>query len=174
MKKKISLIAMLALIFAVSNVFAYGELKKEEGKKKDWEEKFFHKAHFLCENKTELGLSEKQYKDIKALKIATKKELIMTNAEIEVIALDIKALMWEEPMDVKAIDKLIDKKYELKKEKAKTLVRAFAGIQETLSDKQKEKCEEMKETKEKKACKKGQKGQESRKPYKKAEKKIKL
>src|SRR3989338_5299836 len=42
--------------------------------------KFFKKAHFMLDNKEELGLSEDQVKSIKALKLEVKKAYIQQSA----------------------------------------------------------------------------------------------
>ena len=92
------------------------------------DDKFFHKAHFFYMNQEALGLSEKQVKAIKALKMSVKKELVTKGAEIELLKIEIKSLLYMPKIDTGAINKLIDKKYELKKEKAKFLVAKIAAI----------------------------------------------
>lgn len=61
----------------------------------------------------------------------------MKRAEIDVLKIDIKAKLWEDTIDKKGINKLIDKKYELKKEKAKALVDAYAQFNNILTEDQK-------------------------------------
>jgi Spy/CpxP family protein refolding chaperone len=63
---------------------------------------------------------------------------------------DIKGSLCEDPIDKKSINKLIDKKYELKKAKAKALVDAYATFQAILTDDQKKK---LKESSRKCQCK---------------------
>jgi len=116
---------------------------REHGKKK-MDEKLFYKMHLTIKNQDELGLSDKQVDKIKTLKMTTKKTLIMKKAEIEVVALDVKAAMWEENIDVKAVEKLIDKKYDLKKEKAKLLVNTCASFRKILTKDQKAKMKTLK------------------------------
>ena len=134
--------------------YAY-DCKKTKGHKKDFGGKVFHKAHFLLKSKEELGLSDKQVKKIKDLKLEAKKDLITKKAEIEVLALDIKAKMHEEKIDTKAINKLIDKKYELKKAKSKSLVGAYAALKNVLTKEQKKKLKGLY-----KKCKKGKRSSE--------------
>ena len=98
----------------------------------------FCKAGFLIKNSDELELSDEQVDQIKKLKMETKKEVIRDQAEVDLIKVDIKSKMWDDPVDVKAIDKLIDKKYDIKKKKAKALIGAYAQLQGILSDKQKD------------------------------------
>mgnify|MGYP000282824940 CR=1 FL=1 len=52
------------------------------------------------------------------------------------LKIDIKAKLWEDTIDKKGINKLIDKKYELKKEKAKALVDAYAQFKKILTEEQ--------------------------------------
>ena len=103
----------------------------------------FNKAHFLFKNKEELELTDKQVEEIKDLKISTKKDLIRKKAEIEILALDIKAQMYGDAIDTKAINELIDKKYELKKAKTKSLVEAYAALKKVLTKDQKKKIKEL-------------------------------
>ena len=99
-------------------------------------EKFFHMAHSILENHSELELSEVNIRKVKNLKINTKKSLIMSTAEIETIAVDIMAEMWDASPDSNKINKLLDKKYSLKKESVKELVGAFLSLKKMLSKEQ--------------------------------------
>lgn len=102
--------------------------------KRGLDDKLFYKAHFLLKNQDELGLSEEQVDALRNLKHETKKSVIMQNAEIEVIKVDAKHLLYQFPVDVEAINKLIDQKYEIKKAKAKGLVAAFAKLKEIVGE----------------------------------------
>jgi hypothetical protein len=140
--KKI-LIALLVSVFIVSalpvcGAFADGPGKGGYGMKggDSLEGKFCMKAGFILMNEEELGLSAQQVEGIKKLKYNTRRSLIAKNAEIDLAAVDIKEKMWQDKLDVAAISKLIDKKYELKKEKAKMLVQAIADLKGMLSDEQ--------------------------------------
>jgi hypothetical protein len=120
--------------------------------------KFFHIAHGILENKTELGLSDETFHKVKDLKISTKKDLIKAKAEIEITAVDIMAKMWEDSAELTEINKLIDKKYTLKKESMKTLVSAFVNLKKMVSKEQLNKLRTMcksnarPEEKEKSCC----------------------
>ena len=105
--------------------------------------KFFKIAHGILENKTELGLSDETFRKVKDLKISTKKELIKANAEIEIAAVDIMANMCESSADTTEINKLIDKKYTLKKESMKTLVSAFLNLKKMVTKEQMAKLHSM-------------------------------
>jgi Spy/CpxP family protein refolding chaperone len=171
MKKKNVLTLVVAFVLAVSFIVpivmaddhgkGMGPGPGHHGKKGNLQEKLMMKAHFLLKNKEELGLTDEQVAKIKALKINTKKALIKQKADIEIIAIDIKAALFEDTIDKVAVGKLIDQKYEIKKTSAKTLVNAMADLKTVLTDEQKEKCKElfkakMEEWKSKKHCEKGE------------------
>ena len=157
--RKMWMTVVVALVMTFSlmggTAFAEGKEKGEcrwEQEKGDLEWKVLDKAHFLMKNQEELGLSSEQIAKIHDLKMNTKKDMIRRNAEIEVLALDIKSALHAEKIDTKAVNGLIDKKYELKKEKTKALVGAYASLKEIPTKEQKEtmkalwkKCEKEKE-----------------------------
>ena len=146
MNKKFLAIASLVSVL-VFGLLASGAYAMEHGNAKcgkgDIEDKLFCKAHLILENKEELGLSDEQVEKIKALKINAKKDTILKKAEIDIVALDIKAAMWKDPIDTAAVGKLLDKKYELKKEKAKSLIEAYAALKGTLTEEQKGKLKDI-------------------------------
>ena len=105
--------------------------------KKGLKEKFLKKAHKLLMHQEELKLSEEQVGKIKNLKHSVKKDLVMKEAQIEVIGMDVKALLWEDVIDVDKVNALIEQKYDIKKAKAKMLVKAMADLKDILTDEQK-------------------------------------
>ena len=142
------LVVTLMLSLTALDACAFGGEKakgyhKSHGGHEGLEEKFFRKAYRILKNQDELGLSDRQIEKIKDLKIEIKKDLIRKNAEIDIIALDIKAAMWKERINTESINRLIDKKYELKKEKTKSLIEAYAAVKESLTDKQKDKLKDI-------------------------------
>lgn len=140
MKKNYALIflsAILILSMAIVPVYAWKGGKKGSKSKGNLESKFFWKAKFLLVHKDMLKLSDKQTEEIKDLKIATKKYLIKSKADIEIIAIDIKSnLFYSDKINLKATEELVDQKYKIKKEKAKTLVRSYAKICDILTQDQ--------------------------------------
>ncbi|MCA9400822.1 MAG: hypothetical protein KC713_04290, partial [Candidatus Omnitrophica bacterium] len=122
---------------------------KKDKDKDSLKDKIFHKAHFYLEHKKDFGFSDEQIKQINDLKLTTKKSVIMKKAEIEVAALEIKSnLYYADNIDTSKINGLIDKKYDLKKEKTKTLVDAYATLKGIPTDNQKEKMKELKKKKQ--------------------------
>ena len=100
------------------------------------DEKIIWKAHSMLEHKDALGLSDEQVQAIHEIKIATKKQVIKSNADIEIIKLDIKVLLYKNPIDVETVSGLIDRKYSAKKKKAKALVLHLANLKAALSETQ--------------------------------------
>ena len=146
MNKKTVIAALLALALALSitafDDYAFGDGKTKRCHK-GLEKKFFGKVYLILKNQDELDLSDKQVEEIKDLKIKTKKDLIRKKAELDIVALDMKTAMLEKQIDTGAVNKLIDKKYDLKKEKAKSLVAAYAAVKGILTDKQKEELKDL-------------------------------
>ena len=99
-------------------------------------EKFFHFAHSILENHEELGLTDVDVKKVRDLKIGTKKSLIRNRAEVELLMVDIISSLYQEKPDISTINKLIDKKFEIKKAGMKKLIAAFVGIKKLLSKEQ--------------------------------------
>lgn len=154
MRRKLVITAFLVVLLSFSMTmfesYAFEHGKAKEGQW-SFEDKFSHKVKMILSNKEELGLSEEQLKKIKELKMATAKDLIRIKAEIDIAALDIEAAMWGEAADTGALNKLIDKKYDLKKEKDKSLAAACAALKGILTEEQKEKMKGLwKECKKKK------------------------
>ena len=143
MKRRVIVAAALVVIFAmaVGSCFAYeGGCKKSKGKSGD---KVEMKAHKILKNKDELGLSDEQINKVKDLMLESKKDTIKQDAEIQIIALDIKSKMSKDRVDTKAINALIDKKYEVKKAKAKSSVAAYAQLKGILTKKQQDQLKEL-------------------------------
>lgn len=137
-------IAVLFVCVALlaTHVYAEGHGKMKGGHG-DFEGKFYKKAMLIVKNQEELGLSDEEVKKIKDLKVATKKDLIRKKAEIEVLGLDIMAAMWEDTINLEAVNTLIDKKYELKKQKTKSIVAACVALKGILTEEQQEKLKSL-------------------------------
>ena len=99
-------------------------------------EKFFHFAHSILENHEELGLTDVDVKKLRDLKIGTKKSMIRNRAEVELLMVDIISSLYQEKPEISEINKLIDKKFEIKKAGMKKLIAAFVGIKKLLSKEQ--------------------------------------
>ncbi|MFQ5952192.1 MAG: Spy/CpxP family protein refolding chaperone [Candidatus Omnitrophota bacterium] len=141
----LTLLVVLAVCFSVPAGYAdYGKKYCKKTKHYDGlKEKFFYKAHFILNNEDELGLSEKQVDLIRDLKVKTKKDLINKQAQIDLLGVDIKTMMWEDPMDLDTINGLIERKFAIKEEKTKNLVNAYAKLKGILSEEQKTKLKKL-------------------------------
>ena len=140
--KRIAVLIVILSCFLVTSSYA-DSYKKSGHHGYGLDKKFVNKVRLALKNQEDLGLSDEQYEKLKALKMNTKKDLIKRKAEIDIIGVDIKGKLWEDPVDKKSINKLIDQKYELKKAKAKALVEAYATFQTILTDDQKKKLKEI-------------------------------
>ncbi|MCK5579715.1 MAG: hypothetical protein KAJ18_00420 [Candidatus Omnitrophica bacterium] len=107
------------------------------------EKKLFHEMMFVFSHQEELGILGEQLTTIRQLKISIKKDLIKKNADIGIVEVDIKAALWEDKIDVEAVNKLIDQQYEFKKEKKKALAKALADLKAILTDDQLDKMESL-------------------------------
>lgn len=142
--KKFTIVSLVALFVITMPTLAYTDGDYKKMKHKDnVEAKVFKKADIIMKNKDKLKLSDNQITEIKNLKVNAKKDLIRKQAEIDVISLDIKSKLWDETIDVTGINKLVDQKYDLKKEKTKSLIAAYAELKKILSKEQKEKLKEL-------------------------------
>lgn len=101
------------------------------------------KVGVLWVHKEKLGLKEKQLNKIKDIKHKAIKEMIQLEADKEIVALDLKSEMWNKSINVGAVNKLIDAKYDAKKKLAKTYVKAIGAIQKVLSGEQRDLWHEM-------------------------------
>lgn len=144
-------VRLIVLAVAMGILLSSSAVHAEMGKKKEMsmQNKLMKKYHVIFQKSAELAVSKKQLEKIKVLKISMKKELIRKTADIEVVAVDIKAMMYDKEIDIKAVNSLIDKKYEIKKAKAKMLVKSCADLRAILTDKQKDKLKSIMKSKEK-------------------------
>ncbi len=121
-------------------------------------ENFCCKAPFcILMNKKELDLSAEQESQIKDLMKEIKKNAIKKESEISLICVDIGAAFHEDTLDLEKINKLIDQKYELKKQNIKSSLSSYAQLLSIFTPEQKEKFKEIKKNcaKGKCACCKG-------------------
>jgi RNase H-fold protein (predicted Holliday junction resolvase) len=146
MHKKISgtliVFACYLVIFALPVAYA-GDDQKCGKCGYELERKILKKLHLAIENQDELKASDSQIKKIKELKIALKKDLIQRKAEIELIGVDIQSKLCTDDINEKEINRLIDRKYELKKAKTRSLVQALIGMKKILKGEQEEQLKDI-------------------------------
>jgi Spy/CpxP family protein refolding chaperone len=139
--RKNKLLILVAVIvasnFAVLPTYAWQNNCKTDKAKGGLEAKFLSQTEFLSDHQEMLNLNDAQIKQIKDLSIATKKDLIRNNAEIEITLMDIESNLFDsDKIDLKVMEKLIDQKYKLKKDIENMLVKAFAQVQNILTPEQ--------------------------------------
>ena len=139
----IGIIVVFGVCMLVVPAHACSGKGREKSSHFSLEEKVLKKAHFLMKNQEEIGLSDEQVESIKVVKMATKKALIKQGAEIELISLDMKSELYKDVVNEKALKKIVDKKYDLKKAKMNMLVDAYIKIKGELNDAQRQMMKEI-------------------------------
>lgn len=139
----ITLVLALGLMQSVS--FAEKRAGYDHGRhhKKSVNEKFFKKAKMIYLYQDELNVTDEQLDQINELKIALKKDLIRKEADLNIIKVDIRSLLHEDEVNISAVNKLIDQKYEIKKAKMKKVVQSYAQLKKILTKEQIEKLKEI-------------------------------
>ncbi|MDP8258709.1 MAG: hypothetical protein P9L90_04730 [Candidatus Aadella gelida] len=135
-KRLLVIVLILGLCLSAGTVYAGGHDKGSDNK-------VVKKAMMMLKNADELGLSDEQVAKIKAIKIASKKDAIRKDAEIELLKVDIMSNMYGDTIDIETINPLIDKKYDIKKAKAKSTVKGYADLKNVLTADQKVKAKEL-------------------------------
>lgn len=127
-----------------------GDCEKKGGAECPITSKLMKKAGFYLENADAIGLTEDQVKQIKAIKMDAKKEMILGAAQMEVAMLDIESKMYGDPIDTAALDQLIDKNMADMGAGAKKMVQQYAALKQVLNADQKKKAKEVWKNAEKK------------------------
>lgn len=112
--------------------------------------KLMKKAGFYLENADEIGLTDDQVKQIKAIKMDAKKEVILGKAQMEVAMLDMESNLSSDPIDAAALDQLIDKNMAEMGAGAKKMVQQYSTLKQVLNADQKKKAKEIWKNAEKK------------------------
>lgn len=99
-------------------------------------QKLFKKMALVLGNATHLDLSVEQVDKIEKLLWDTKNALTEKDANVKIVKVKIKALMYEDKIDLDQVNPLIDEKYKLKTERSKIIVAAYAQFKNILSSKQ--------------------------------------
>jgi Spy/CpxP family protein refolding chaperone len=147
MKKYLIAATALALVVGLMQAVSFADKKDKHGhrehKELSLEKKFFKAVRLIYVYQDKLKLSDEQLGQIKDLKVALKKDLIRKKADIKVIKVEIRSLMYEKEIDVAAINKLIDQKYEIKKAKSKMVVDSCVKLKKILTEEQLKKFKEI-------------------------------
>ncbi len=70
--------------------------------------KIMKKAKFFLKNQKEIGLSEEQVAQIKAIKLNTKKTALRQSAEMDIFKMELDAKLSDTKLDTAAIDAMLD------------------------------------------------------------------
>jgi len=144
-KKRIGLFFLLVFSLVIySPLMAYAQgcpkgCQKKGPRGVGFEKKIFCKLRLAIVQQDELGLSEDQVAKIQEIETSARKDIIKREAEIDLVTVDIKSKLHKDKIDKESIGKLIDQKYDLKKEKAKALIGVCAELNDILSGEQKKK-----------------------------------
>lgn len=105
--------------------------------------KLLKKAHFYLENQTELGLSEDQVKQIKAIKAQNKKAAIKAKADMEIAQMDMMEKLSETKVDVEALNAMVDQASSGMAAGAKATIADYAKLKAVLNEQQHAKAKEL-------------------------------
>lgn len=105
--------------------------------------KVLMKAHFFISNKNEIGLSEDQVAQIKAIKMKTKANMIRAKAEMEIFELELMEKMSQPKLDTEGLNAAIDKASAGWGAGAKATLADYATLKGILSDGQMSKAKEI-------------------------------
>ena len=111
--------------------------------------KLMMKAHFLLENKSEIGLADDQVKAIKELKLQAEKDSIMQAAGMKTFMLDLQSKLSEDKVDIEGTNALIDKGFSSASMGAKSNLEAYAKLTSLLTPDQMTKMKALHEKMEK-------------------------
>jgi Spy/CpxP family protein refolding chaperone len=102
-----------------------------------------HPGMFLGMEK-ELGLSDEQVSKLKDMRMKREKQAIQDRAELDIMELELRDLMSEDEIDLKAVDGKIDKISALKGKIRKDGIHAMVDAKKVLTAEQRKKLREMK------------------------------
>jgi len=146
---KRSIITAITIVFALGPILSISFAEDGQGYgNKDYhemplEKKFFKKLHMIFLHQNDLGITDEQLAQLDELKIALKKDFIKKQAEIDIIKVDIRSSLHEEEVNLEAVNKLIDQKFEIKKSKSKQLIASMAKLKKILSKEQRKQMKDL-------------------------------
>ncbi len=137
--KKRRLILILTFLMAIPGVgLANQGGHHSEGSEGGFtlEDMCFGKVYFLFKNKSELGLTKEQVEQIKTIKFDVKRVMIDAEAKKDLATLDMVQELHKDQPDVKKLDSVIDQKYAVKTNLAKTVVQSILNTKAILTAEQ--------------------------------------
>ncbi len=106
--------------------------------------KFCQKVCWILEHKDELGLTDDQIAQIKALDLEVEKNSIRGMAEMQIFALEMENRLGQDKVDVEALESMIDSGMAGMALGAKSTVKAYADLKAIITPEQKAKAMELK------------------------------
>lgn len=85
-----------------------------------------------------LGLKDKQLDKIDLIKLNLEKEMVLYDARIEVIDLDLRAKLSEDQVDMNRVKELLNEKYVIERKRMEGQAAAYASLKGILSPEQRE------------------------------------
>ncbi len=101
------------------------------------------KAKFFLKNQKEIGLSEEQVAQIKAIKLNTKKTALRQSAEMDIFKMELDAKLSDTKLDTAAIDAMLDQASGGWGAGAKASVAEYAKLKAVLNEQQMAKAKEI-------------------------------
>lgn len=158
MKKQIILVSMMLLALAVPPAMANYEGGKcarsghdcaqgscSHGKESGCPiaNKLMTKSEFYLKNADEIGLSEDQVKQIKAIKLEAEKDEVLGGAQMKVAFLDIESKMSTDPVDQESLNAVVDSLSAGMNQGAKKTIKLYADLKSVLTADQKKKAKTL-------------------------------
>ncbi|MBL7157049.1 MAG: Spy/CpxP family protein refolding chaperone [Candidatus Omnitrophica bacterium] len=141
-KYAVTLACMLMTCLVLTTSYA-GNHPGKKDKLYNMSDKVSKKVLKILNNRGKLNLSDAQIAELKDLKASMKKQGVEDQANIDSVTADIKAKMLEEPMDAVAVNALIDKKYDLEKNRTKSEIKSYLALKNILTDEQEIKLKDL-------------------------------
>lgn len=105
----------------------------------NFEQNFRRELTFITVHAVELELTDSQVGKIKELQYNLNKEMIAQKSQIASLDLDIRHELEKDNMDPTVVNRLIDKKYEAKKQEDKDFAEAYSNLHSILTQEQENK-----------------------------------
>ena len=105
--------------------------------------KLMKKAGFFLENQKEIGLSEDQVTQIKAIKMEAKRGYIRAGADMEIFELDLKEKLSDPVLDTDSVNAMIDQASAGMASGAKASIASYVKLKAVLSPEQMAKAKEI-------------------------------
>lgn len=105
--------------------------------------KIMKKAKFFLKNQKEIGLSEDQVAQIKAIKMDTKKSSLRQSAEMEIFKMDIEDKLSDPKLDVEGLNSMLDQASSGWGTGAKASVATYVKLKAVLNEQQMAKAKEI-------------------------------